>query len=388
MRYSPGCKCCCTCTAKTDQPPASTGATLGGDWTDAVVGWDRLNSGGRWGYSNTAGELAVLDTLADNNDYQIHFDNFPKITNATIDDACSLLVDYTDSSNYVFIRFTLTDRVISSKLGWKVEVGTVIAGSETVEHTAEQVNHGADDAGGNALGGDLRVCVSDGLIKVQTEDVNTVAGSIDVTGISLNDTKQIAVLSDVVTTEVSFNLLSLEDCCSCTDDDVRPYCWNCGSDDDGPVVPDEIVVDLGAGGWTDRGDSWACDSTPGCAEVQGEFSLVRPGSGTISADADCTWSFSDDWCADAYTLPSTYSLIIDLWTSYDATNYYFHLEVHLEDGVGSACEEVYKKTVAKSGADSLDCGATHELTRQTSAGPYLPCNTSGRLPATITITPA
>ncbi len=153
-----------------------------------------------------------------------------------------------------------------------------------------------------------------------------------------------------------------------------PRC--CGEDCAGqcawyPEGPDEVVLDLGAGGWT---DTWGCDQ---CDEIAGEYTLDMGGAcmaGTYTDEAICN-IFG----------PGDIDLFIGFVHLVDGDQWYLQASVIVRTDNDAYRSEAYWESARYDyGCQPCDADFPITLTKTSeSHGPSNPCE--GSMPNTITL---
>lgn len=131
------------------------------------------------------------------------------------------------------------------------------------------------------------------------------------------------------------------DCCDCDD------------------TPEEFIVDIGSGGWTDRG---RCTDCPG---VAGEFTLHKFHRGAGAADPYCYWDYHDynfcddddpdvgDFSSGLGPCADPYALIIQLRIIPDSGCIY-ELTIELHCGTSMVQAKHWVEVVTHSGTERCE----------------------------------
>ena len=248
MRFNPGCNCGEGCTVSYAGPDSGTAASLGADWTEQVAGFERTSGAG---WSTTNGAIETYDT-AMSGDYLVSMETtYSGATAGTpdVDDAFSVIIDWSNSTNYSFVRLTfkIQDPVYPTAGSWFVEVGHVVSGVETV---VEEKRHWPTIYGYlnvSVTGGDT-IHISAGHTPFATP--GNVRWWLKVTGVTLAGTGKVGLISDNVTNKLNFSAFDVYNCAPCHSYDGIASCGWCGADENNMLQTHDVVLDLGAGGWT------------------------------------------------------------------------------------------------------------------------------------------
>jgi len=391
MRFSPGCNCGKGCAAEYEGPDSGTAANLGADWTERVAGFERTSGAG---WSTTNGAVATYDT-AMTGDYTVRVGGAYMGTSydvLDIGDSFSVLLDWTDSNNYAFVRVEnkFSDATWGAAGSFFMEVGHVVAGVETIIKTLPHFP---------LIYVNLNVIVSnDGIVHVGTMNLPfaeppNVQGWIRIDGVTLGGSGIVGLKSDSITTKLNFADFDLYDCKPCASYNHTGACGWCGADEAEILQRYDVVLDLGAGGWTASSPS-ECSGGAGntCGDIQGEFTLSYPGypwgaSPSASTHKICRWTYDEEWC-DTPTLAGWYNTLhcefyiyavaggievtarVDLWWGGHLRWALYKLEYDTADIPDDLCTQVLtlpKDTEGHSGSHAACDGGT--------------------MPDTVTITP-
>lgn len=272
-KNNPGCQCCeeenCLICAddfdRTDNDNIDTGSTCG--WTEVSGAWEVITNKL---VCTTAG-IALCDTVHPDGDSSMVVD--VDIKHAGTGSACDVIVGYVDSSNYFYVRFVFGTGTIL--------IREVSGGSHSTLETLTGVTLAVNTVYV------VKVCVNaSGDITVEKDSViKLTAASTGITGTQcgLGCNGTFAATFDNFTFSKSDNAGDAANCEPCRELFVPEDCEDCCTLS---LAGTEVLVDLGAGGWT----SDLCD----CDSIAGEYTAVK-----IAALTPCAWQYAvlaEDWC--------------------------------------------------------------------------------------------